>query len=801
MVKIKHSAAFVIIILMILLAILIYAVEFHSVFYEIDQYYNQIIVRDRNIFNLNLPTYLVAAALLIVVLTILIAIITKNNVAQKNLKEELIKNSREFTNQRNLLMLILDSVPDIIIYKDSEFKIVIANKAAFDFFGVDRDTTDIIGRTESDVFGLSKEVEESFIATDKKAIATKKNIKVEEEVVNISGDIINFETHKVPLITNDMPQGIVIVARDITARKILEQSLRDTNIAKSKFLATMSHEMRTPLSAIIGFSDLALEDINKPDLKRYLNNIKYNSTELLQIINDVLDVSKMDARRLKLEYAPFLLKNLIEKCDATISASVIKKGLSFIHKIHPLLEDVLLIGDSVRLIQIFSNLLSNAVKFTEFGTIQLIADVLDKRPGYLDVEFSVIDTGVGMNKKQLERIFAAFMQGDESITRRYGGTGLGLTICKELLALMGSELKAESDLFRGTRFTFVIEFETISNTSDKIELIDANANSNAVIQKPLFDARVLLGEDSEMNQLVITEQLRRVGITTVIAENGKRAVEAVKDNIEEGQKPFDLILMDVNMPVLDGLKASRAIKDMGYQTPIIAVTANTMVTSYKQYKLSGIDYKLDKPFSTVDLWKTLLMFLEPIKNGASANSCDLDLTKEEIFLNSLRVEFVKTNANKMQELKDARLKGDIETAHRIAHTLKTNALQLNKKSLANIADKIELSLKNFTDNIDNNEIDILETELGLVLEEFKLVNIVSKKERSKDITNLPIQEIEEILHKLKNMLLLGEIESVSIVDPIRNIEKFDTLISQIDDFNFEEAYKILEQNFDKGNTD
>nr|AGS54030.1 PAS/PAC sensor hybrid histidine kinase [uncultured bacterium contig00048] len=436
-----------------------------------------------------------------------------------------------------------------------------------------------------------------------------------------SGELISCEVTAVRIEYNDSFL-VATYTRDLreTEAYLKEMSIAHDNLrlalaaaesanqAKTIFLANMSHEIRTPLNSIIGFSELALDDDITPKTGNYLSKILSNGEWLLQIVNDILDISKIEAGKMELERVPFDLHDIFTHCHAAIVPKAQAKGIELYCYAEPALGKKLL-GDPVRLRQTLINILSNAVKFTNIGTAKLLASIVASDDKTATIYFEVKDSGIGMTKDQIARIFDPFIQADGSITRKYGGTGLGLSITKNFIEMMGGQLRVESEPGIGSKFSFEIKFDTINDVSEtenpKDELV-------AEIEKPHFEGEILVCEDNEMNQQVICEHLKRVGLTPVVAVNGQEGVDAVVQRLKSGEKPFDLIFMDIHMPVMDGLEASVEIVEMGCRTPIVAMTANIMANDLELYRRNGIADHLGKPFTTQELWRCLLKYIKPV---------------------------------------------------------------------------------------------------------------------------------------------------------------------------------------------
>ena len=393
---------------------------------------------------------------------------------------------------------------------------------------------------------------------------------------------------------------------DVTERRRFEAAELQSQ-AKSDFLATMSHEIRTPMNSIMGFAELAQGSDTLEQINSYLEKITDSTRWLLNIIDDILDISKIESGKMELERVPFNLHEVFLRCQSVMLPITKEKGIELRVYSEPVIGRNL-IGDPVRLYQALMNLLSNAVKFTDHGTVRFSSSVKTTDHGAVLVYFEVKDSGIGMTPGQTERIFEPFVQADSSTTRNYGGTGLGLPITKSIVEMMGSSLHVESLPGKGSTFGFEIVFDTVSSDDGSSASEDFK-----VLRKPTFDALVLVCDDNPMNQEVICEHLTRVGIRTVIAENGKEGVDIVRERIEKGEPPFDLILMDMFMPVMDGMEAAMQIMELRTSTPIAAMTANIMTSELEKYKKHGMPDCLGKPFTSQELWRVLLKYLKPLE--------------------------------------------------------------------------------------------------------------------------------------------------------------------------------------------
>ncbi len=385
-----------------------------------------------------------------------------------------------------------------------------------------------------------------------------------------------------------------------------EVAAESANAAKSTFLATMSHEIRTPLNGVLGMAQAMAGDELSDRQRDRLSVIHRSGEALLAILNDVLDLSKIEAGKLELEQLEFELAEVARGAYSAFTALANKKGLSFALDIEQARGRYM--GDPTRLRQILYNLISNALKFTEQGEIRVVAKRTEA-----GLQISVSDTGVGIAPESLSKLFAKFDQLDSSTTRRFGGTGLGLAICRELAHLMDGEIGVESDLGLGSKFTIRLPMPWVGEERALAPVVAAKTDA------PEIALRVLAAEDNAVNQLVLKTLLHQMGVDPVVVENGRLAVEAW----ETGD--WDVILMDVQMPVMDGLTATAAIRnreaDTGRpRTPIIALTANAMSHQVEQYITAGMDGHVAKPIQASDLFDALTRAAAPLpaKPGGGA---------------------------------------------------------------------------------------------------------------------------------------------------------------------------------------
>ncbi len=561
------------------------------------------------------------------------------DITERRESEEALRRAEEQSrNLATLLRLMCDNVPDMIWAKDREKRYLFANKALCDQLLCAESTDEPIGLTDLH-FALRQRDRypddpkwHTFgeLCQDSDAITLERGTpSVFEEFGHVRGKNLILEVHKAPFIDSDgQTIGTVGSARDITDRKRVDAELErhrhhleslvaertndlsvakdaaeTANRAKSTFLANMSHELRTPMNAIIGLTHLLSRTSTDNAQRDKLASISASANHLLQLLNDILDLSKIDAERMALDDTPFTFPELVENLRSLLGHKASAKGLLLAIEVAPELGNRPLQGDALRLQQVLINLVNNAIKFTDSGQITVGAQLLAADATHARVGFSVRDTGIGMPAEVLQRIFDPFEQADGSTTRKYGGTGLGLSICQKLVRLMGGEIVAQSSPGQGSQFLFELEFSTPASAPLPT---GATSDSEIRLRTGHANTRILVVEDDWMNREVIRELLGEiVGFEVDIAPDGEQAVELATRN------RYALILMDVQMPVLDGLEATRRIRRLALaQPPIVALTANAFSEDRARCMGAGMDDFVTKPVDPDILFATVLRWLE-----------------------------------------------------------------------------------------------------------------------------------------------------------------------------------------------
>ena len=447
---------------------------------------------------------------------------------------------------------------------------------------------------------------------------------VERECLQADGRRLPLRLNSVSVIGQDGQPYIWSLIEDVTEQKRGEADLKrakeaaeTANRAKSTFLANMSHEIRTPMNAIIGLSGLALEEDLSPRQRNLVDKAHRAAESLLGILDDILDFSKIEAERLELEILDFRLRTLLDQLLNLIGYRAAEQGLELDLEMAPEVPEVLR-GDPLRLRQILTNLANNAVKFTPRGRILVRVELLERRGRELRLRFEVSDTGIGIAPEQQARLFQPFSQADSSTSRRYGGSGLGLVICKRLVELMGGTIGVASRLGEGARFFFSARFQ--EGTADRLrewEEAPMASEANDILER-LRGTRILLVEDNELNQELATELLAARGIAVTAVGNGQEALDALRRACPQqpggaARCPFDAILMDIQMPVLDGYAATQAIRARPEYAnlPILAMTANVMMEDIEQARAAGMNDHIGKPIDPHRLFRTLARWIRP----------------------------------------------------------------------------------------------------------------------------------------------------------------------------------------------
>lgn len=496
--------------------------------------------------------------------------------------------------ERKRLISALELSSDAFAIVNSKHQYVYLNKAHFSVLGYEKD--DLLGRKWTTIYDrkeinrIQKEIFPELEAKGKwsgEAVAKKKNGEVFHQSLTLT--LMNDNS-----IISTFKANIKAKRTEQMLRSSKEKAERETH-AKTDFLSTMSHELRTPLNAVVGITKLLLKnETNKEQLER-LQVLEFSTNNLMSLINDILDYNKIEEGKIDFENIEFSLSQLVKQIKETHQIKANEKGLKLQLNLDKRLPKVV-IGDPVRLSQVLNNLINNAIKFTKKGGVHLNIDLQDQNEEDVHIHFLVKDTGVGIPKEKQSLIFNRFEQGGVDITRKFGGSGLGLAITRRLLNLQGSKIKLVSHVGQGSSFSFSLKFK---NCKDQQVLEDFDEDLK--ILKDLHEALILVVEDNPVNSFLVKGYLQQWNSKQEFAENGVIAVKKARE------KKYDFILMDLQMPEMDGIEATKHIKEksLNQNTPIIALTAATLPNIKKQVYEAGMVECLFKPFDADDLYRKI----------------------------------------------------------------------------------------------------------------------------------------------------------------------------------------------------
>jgi PAS domain S-box-containing protein len=594
---------------------------------------------------------------------------------------------------------------------------------------------EISGFSHEEVIG--KNITDFYVGTDKQFNIIKR-LLMHGSIKNYESKLLLNDGSFIQAISNirfiynkdGKPVAIEGVARDITfLKKATEQLLKAKEIAekslkvKESFLANMSHEIRTPMNGIIGMIDLLTETPLEKDQQKYVLTIKKSSETLLRILNDILDLSKMEAGKMQLRLTSINLESTVEKLHSLFYQQAHLKGMELYYSID---ENVprFIVADETRLLQILSNLTSNSIKFTEQGSVSIHLSLENKKENVYKIRVEISDTGIGISEDNLQKLFNYFSQVDNSSTKSYGGTGLGLAISKELCKMMNGEIGVRTQIDLGSTFWFTFEAQEskrgteAKNNGDEmvIKITDRFKNSNP---------KILVVDDNSVNQMVASEILKKAGCTVETASNGLEAIEKVKNNT------YDLIFMDIQMPHMDGTTATREIKKLGILNlpPIIAMTAYAMEEDKAKFLTAGMDDYIAKPIKSEVLINKIAEKLNlNEKIGYISSTKDQIENQDKLIINeeilksmmtfvdketliSIYKEFEAETSAQIEECKSMFSFGDFKNIQSHMHTIKGTAGTLG-------IEKMESQARLLESNIRQNNFEHITEEINVLYEAF-----------------------------------------------------------------------------------
>jgi signal transduction histidine kinase/DNA-binding response OmpR family regulator len=514
--------------------------------------------------------------------------------ARVRAEERSQRSEAERREQQEFIRQVLNTSPNPVYVRNAAGEVVFGNRA---LFKLDENAE---AHPITEALRLAKASEAAhYDAVDAQVLASGEEVAAEEPFTLPSGELRWFYTIKRPLVRPDGEVQVLAVSTDITELKAAQLAAEEAAKARENFLANMSHEIRTPMNGVLGMAALLAKTRLSPQQQEFVRTIRSSGTHLLGVLNDVLDVSKIHSGKLEMESVAFHLHDSMQQAVATLTLQAQEKGLVFGFKPFATDDAPWVLSDPFRLNQILLNLLSNAIKFTTSGSVWLRSFLVDETEEELLVRFTVQDSGIGIGPEALERIFESFTQAYANTTRRYGGTGLGLTISRALVTQLGGELRVTSKLGQGSTFSFTVP---LLKTSEPEPVV-----ADAFDTGQLRGVRVLLAEDNPINRTVARLHLQQWGVEVDEAEDGRVALQKLEEN------SYDAVLMDIQMPHLSGIEVTQLLRKFSNPAratvPILALTANVFRTDNEKYLAAGMDDYLAKPFAEEHLYAKLVNLL------------------------------------------------------------------------------------------------------------------------------------------------------------------------------------------------
>jgi PAS domain S-box-containing protein len=754
--------------------------------------------------------YIIASIIFIIMLTIFN--IYKRRLCEKSLDQN-----------ESLLKTLINATPDIIYFKDANNKLLEANDSILHLLNAEGINYKL--KKVEELYKGSSLSLNNFISLnkyDKKAWESRSIFRSEETMLyEKRGTNKIYDVIRIPLFNDDgTRRGLILLGRDITERKQIEDELQKSkeiaevaNATKNEFLANISHEIRTPLNAIVGFSELMAQLINDIKQKEYIETINTAGKNLLLLINDILDLSKIEARKLEINYTPVNPRAILEEIQKILKQKLSEKNLQLIIEVQEEFPTAMLL-DEIRLRQILLNIVGNAAKFTESGHVKISMKKEDKNindDNLINLVISVEDTGMGIPENEQQRIFESFTQQSGQNIKKFGGTGLGLSISKKLVEMMNGDITVTSSVGKGSTFTITLHDVHIS-----LNKIPVNEEKDTYFNNIKFEkAKVLVVDDIESNRYLFKEILKTVGVEVITAKNGLEAIETAQNEIP------DLIMMDNRMPVMDGIDSTKAIRKISClrYIPIIAISADAIEEDKEHFLNAGINDYMTKPININHFFSVLQKWLKPLNEAIletelqeinspkdenynfliEIDGVDINEGVERLCGNKklyikMLVKFCHENENLMLQIEQAIKAKEYDSSLNLLHSLKGTSGNLSIISIYNAIVELETKIKQgipydyvkLFDNIADNFKKVSATVYDF---ERKNQGIVSTK-NSFEADMVCKAEILDCLNKLKYYLQDYDSNALKYMEEIK--WKLANFLDESDLANIEEKVTIYE---------
>lgn len=756
-------------------------------------------------------------AVIALAIIILAVILVNFNIYKRRLSEKLLAENE------SLLKTLINATPDIIYFKDAHNRLLEANNSLLDLLNVEG--IDYKFKRIEELYSNSSSSLKNFVSLnnyDKKAWKSK-SIFRSEETMQYKKETTSkiYDVLRIPLFNDDgSRKGLILLGRDITERKQIEHELQKSkeiaevaNATKSEFLANISHEIRTPLNAIIGFSELMTQLINDVKQKDYIETINSAGKNLLILINDILDLSKIEASKLEINYIPVNPKVILEEIQKILKQKFFEKNLQLIIEIEEEFPTAILL-DEVRLRQVLLNIVGNAVKFTQAGYIKISMKKEDTNlnsDNLINLVISVEDTGIGIPQYEYERIFESFTQQSGQNIKKFGGTGLGLSISKKLVEMMNGHISLTSSVGKGSIFT--IKLQDVQTCLNAVPVIkEENTNFNRI---RFEKAKALVVDDIESNRYLFKEILKNAGIEAITADNGLEAIEIARHEIP------DIIIMDNRMPVMDGIQATRAMRKIPIlmDIPIIAISANAIEDDKEEFLDVGINDYMTKPININQFLKMLRKWLKPMDetitvtemqeiNNPNNEKCDFFIEINGVDINEgierlcgnkklylqMLIKFCYDSEKVVLQIGQAIKAKEYDVVLNLLHSLKGSSGNLSIKSVYNAIVELETKVKqNLPYDYDKLFDNIVENFREVSSEAYDLERKIQKTEISENFSatdTISKSETLICLNKLKDYLQDYDSHALKYIGEIRG--KLFGFLDESDLTNIEEKVIIYE---------